>query len=72
MSIVFEAKTNEAHAVKILVEALNYYLNKKGAFIINKTGIFLRNIDKNETVLCDMSLHASVFQLTFIHSMEIC
>ena len=64
MSILFEARTHAAHAFKILVDTLNYYLNKSkgGSFVVNSKGIFLRNATSKEDVLCDVSLLAENFQ----------
>jgi hypothetical protein len=64
MSILFEARTHAAHAFKILVDTLNYYLNKSkgGSFTVNAKGIFLRNATSKEDVLCDVSLLAENFQ----------
>lgn len=67
MTILFEAKTQAAHAFKILIDTLNHYLNKNkgGSFKINSKGIFLVNTNLREDVLCKVSLLAENFQ-TFI------
>jgi DNA polymerase III sliding clamp (beta) subunit (PCNA family) len=69
--ILFEAKTNEAYAIKVLVDALNYYLDKKGSFVVNKKGIFLQNMNKSESVACDLHLLAENFQEYECHKNEI-
>jgi len=63
-TVLFEARTHAAHAFKILIDTLNYYLSKSkgGSFVINKKGIFLRNANSKEDVLCDVSLPAENFQ----------
>lgn len=63
-NVLFEARTHAAHAFKILIDTLNYYLNKGkgGSFIINKKGIFLRNANTKEDVLCVVELLAENFQ----------
>ncbi len=73
-SPVFEAKTHAAHAFKILIETLNQYLNKSkgGSFVINQKGIFLRNANVKEDVLCDVSLLAENFQDYTLKVNEIC
>jgi len=63
-SILFGAHTHAAHAFKILIETLNHYLSKGkgGSFVVNKKGIFLRNANAKEDVLCDVALLAENFQ----------
>lgn len=60
--ILWEAKTDAAHAVKILTDTLNYYLNKKGSYVVTREGIFLRNTNAKEEVFCDLKLFAENFQ----------
>jgi hypothetical protein len=62
--ILFEARTHAAHAFKILIETLNHYLSKSkgGSFVVTRKGIFLRNANIKEDVLCDVSLLAENFQ----------
>jgi len=63
-TILFEAKTHAAHTFKILIETLKDYLGKGrgGSFIVNTKGIFLRNANSKQDILCDVSLLAENFQ----------
>lgn len=63
-TVLFEARTHSAHAFKILIETLNHYLakGKGGSFVVNRKGIFLRNANTKEDVLCDVALLAENFQ----------
>lgn len=60
--ILFECKTNFAYSFKILIDTLNYYLNKKGSFVVSAKGITLRNTNAKEEVLCDLNLLGENFQ----------
>ena len=64
--ILFECKTHNAYSFKILIDVLNYYLNKKGSFLVNSGGIFLCNTNPKEDVLCDLKLLSENFQEYFL------
>lgn len=69
----FECSTQAAYCIKILIDTLSYYLNKKGCFVINSKGIYLRNTNVKEEVLCDLFLLAENFQEYQVYKQgEIC
>jgi len=60
MPVIFKAKTQEAHAIKVLVELLSQNL-KDGCFEIDEKGITLRQMDNNRRTLVNLTLDAENF-----------
>jgi proliferating cell nuclear antigen len=61
MTIIFSASTIEAHRIKILTEMLCHTL-KLAHFEINDSGIFLRTVDNEDTLLIDLALYRENFK----------
>lgn len=62
MTIIFKAKTQEAYIIKILAELLQNNI-QKAHFQIDEEDIRLKIMDHHKTVLIDMTLFGSEFQL---------
>ena len=61
-NLLFDASTSSGYTIRILVDTLNFYLKKKGSFVVNSKGIRLCNTTDKEDVLCDMFLKAEDFK----------
>ena len=60
MTVIFKAKTTEAHRIKVLTELL--YTNiKTGCFIIDEHSISLKMMDSQRRILINLSLEAENF-----------
>lgn len=62
MTITFKAKTREGYSLKILAELLQNNI-KTACFEIDKSGIKLRMMDNNKTILIDLDLEADYFSV---------
>jgi Proliferating cell nuclear antigen, N-terminal domain len=70
--ILFKAGTSYAYPFKVLIDTLNFYLKKKGCFVINSKGISLCNTNEKEDVLCDINLPSENFQEYVCKQESIC
>lgn len=62
MSIIFKAKTNDSHVIKVLIELLQNNI-KIGCFVINDEGITFRMMNMDKCILFDIELHAENFNI---------
>jgi proliferating cell nuclear antigen PCNA len=62
MTIIFRAKTSQAYSIKILSELLAHNI-KTGCFVIDKTGIYLGQMDHHRTILIELKLEAENFSI---------
>lgn len=69
MTILFQAKTNEGHTIKVLIELLQRIV-KSATFEINANGLFLRMVNNNNNILVNLALNASQFHLYEFNSVE--
>jgi len=70
--VLFKAGTSFAYAFKVLIDTLNFYLKKKGCFVINSKGITLCNTNEKEDILCDITLPSENFQEYVCYKEDIC
>lgn len=62
MTTIFKCKSNEAYSIKILAELLSNNI-KTGCFVIDETGISLRMMDHHRSILIDLVLNSTNFQM---------
>ena len=62
MPFLFKAKTNEGYTIKILAELLQHNL-KTACFVIEQSGISLRQMDSHRHVLIDINLNSERFSI---------
>ena len=64
MPYLFKAKTTEGYTIKILAELLQHNL-KTACFVIEPTGISLRQMDSHRHVLIDIHLNPKILITEF-------
>lgn len=70
MTLIFKCKSNEAYCIKILAELLSNNI-KTGCFVLDDSGISLRMMDHHRSILIDLNLQATNFQLYKFNSKKI-
>jgi len=70
MTLIFKCKSNEAYCIKILAELLSNNI-KTGCFVLDESGISLRMMDHHRSILIDLMLQATNFQLYKFNSKKI-
>jgi proliferating cell nuclear antigen PCNA len=69
MPVIFKAKTREGYALKVLAELLQNNI-KTACFEVDTSGIKLRMMDHQRTILIDLELEADSFQIYKYKSTE--
>lgn len=70
MKVIFEAKTSEGYAIKVLAELLHHNI-KTACFIVGKDGIRLCQMDNPKTILINLELDRDSFKYKFKHHTEL-
>ena len=62
MPLLFKAKTNDSHVIKVLIELLQNNI-QTGCFIISKDGIRFRMMNVDKCILFDINLESDNFEV---------
>lgn len=69
MTLLFKAKTNDSHVIKVLIELLQNNI-QVGCFIISKEGISFKMMNSDKCILFDINLTSDNFEVYKFKSNE--